>query len=262
MSLFEVEGLSVRYGGVRALDGVDLQIESGSLVGLIGPNGAGKTTFIDAISGFTPAAQGSVHLDGRDITRLPAHRRARLGLARTFQSSELFSDLTLRENLLVAADKGESWAPLADMVHPGRQSMPEEFIDEQLQRFGLLEHADRRPEELSFGSQKLVALARTMAQQPVLALLDEPAAGLHTQESELLGQRLRALVDGGSTLLLVDHDMGLVLSVCDRIYVLDFGRIIAQGTPQEIRQDHGVIEAYLGTDAEDVEAAAASEKQL
>jgi branched-chain amino acid transport system ATP-binding protein len=244
MSLFEAEELSVTYGGLAALASVSMNVDSGTLVGLIGPNGAGKTTMIDAITGFAPT-QGRLTFDGSRVENLAPHVRSRLGLARTFQSIELFGDLSVRENLLVAAERPGWWSAFADLVHPHRTSQ-HAGVDAVLDLLGLTPLADRLPRELSLGQRKLVGLARTLAGNAKLALLDEPAAGLDTRESQEIGQTLRSVVDGGLALLLVDHDMGLVLSVCDYIYVLNFGRIIAEGRPEEVRRNDAVISAYLG----------------
>ncbi len=219
--LLWVSDLSVTFGGVRAVSEVSFEVASESLHGLIGPNGAGKTTTLDALTGFVPH-EGRVAFDGRDITALSPHDRARAGLVRTFQSLELFDDLTVRENCLV----GGSDAPLDGL--------------------GLGDLADRLPRELSLGHRKLVALARALSSSPRLVLLDEPAAGLDSDESAQLGERLRAIVADGVTIVLIDHDMGLVLGVCDHVTVLDSGRVLASGSPSEIRGNPEVIDAYLG----------------
>ncbi|MBC7630970.1 ABC transporter ATP-binding protein [Aeromicrobium sp.] len=251
MSLLEVDSLTVRYGGLVALDEARLRVERGSLVGLIGPNGAGKTTMIDCLTGFTPATSGTVVFDGHDVTSLPAHRRTRLGMVRTFQSLELFNDLSVRDNCRVAASDPRWWEPLADVVRPGRKAVDDAVLDDTLASLGLSEFAGLRPPELSHGHRKLVGIARVLVRKPDLLLLDEPAAGLDSAESRVLGRLLRAKVDGGASMLLIDHDMNLMLGICDHIYVLDFGRVIAEGTPDEIRVTPAVVAAYLGTDAGD-----------
>jgi branched-chain amino acid transport system ATP-binding protein len=235
--------LSVRFGGVHAVEDVDLAVEEGQLVGLIGPNGAGKTTFIDAITGFVRYT-GAVELDGRDLAGLPPHARARRGLARTWQSTELFDDLTVRENLAVGAERPSFLALAAEVV--GRRIPPVESPDDALQLLDLERIADAMPAELTQGQRKLVGVARAIAMQPRLLCLDEPAAGLDTRESEDLGRRLRQIADAGTTTLLIDHDMGLVLNICDRIIVLEFGKVIAAGPPDQVRRDPRVVEAYLG----------------
>ena len=242
--LLETNGLTVTFGGLNANDNVDIEVTKGSFVGLIGPNGAGKTTFIDAITGFVPTSAGSAIFDGHDLTDLKPHERAQLGLVRTFQSLELFEDLSVKDNLLVAAHP-TTWYTLALDVFRLRQSNEE--IEERL------------PTDLPHGQRKLVGVARALAAQPNLVLLDEPAAGLDTAESNALGGHLRGLLDHDVTVFLIDHDMGLVLSVCDFIYVMDFGKIIASGTPEEVRSNPEVIAAYLGEEAGEVQARSAEE---
>ncbi len=245
--VLQARGVSVAFGAVLALDDVELEVGEGKLVGLIGPNGAGKTTFVDAITGFVQAS-GTVHLEGRDISSLPPHRRARLGLARTWQTIELFDDLSVRENLAVAARRPSLGSSCAEIVF-GRQPRAERLAEEALALLDLEDVAEEMPSDLPQGRRKLVGVARALVERPSLLLLDEPAAGLDTRESEDFGQRLRRLVDGGLPMLLIDHDMGLVLGICDEIYVLDFGRVIARGTPEEVRNDPRVLTAYLGTSA-------------
>jgi branched-chain amino acid transport system ATP-binding protein len=247
-ALLHVDALRVSYGGVIAVDDVDLRVEEGSVVGLIGPNGAGKTSTIDALTGYHAPASGSVTFAGEDITRLKPHTRARRGLVRTFQSVELFDDLTVEENLLVASQRMGVSAALRDLLLPVRKH-PRGDVDWALDLCGLTDVADRYPTELSHGLRKLVGVARALAQKPRLVLMDEPAAGLDTDESEELGRHLAALPQAGVTVLLVDHDMSLVLGICDAVVVLDFGRVIARGTPQEIRADEAVVGAYLGKEA-------------
>ncbi len=257
MTLLEARGLTVTYGGLNANDEIDLTCEAGKLVGLIGPNGAGKTTFIDAITGFTPITSGYVTFEGNDLAGQRPDARAKLGLVRTFQSLELFEDLTVRDNLLVAADRPRWYSFLADIVWPrgGRDSTARQ-VDVALEALQLTHLADTHPSELSHGQRKLIGVARALAAQPKLLLLDEPAAGLDTKESQLLGTHLRSFLDLDVSLFLIDHDMGLVLNVCDYIYVLDFGRVIAQGTPAEVRADPAVIAAYLGESAGESQAQA------
>jgi branched-chain amino acid transport system ATP-binding protein len=245
--LLETANLSVSFGGLRAVDAVDLAVEPGRIVGLIGPNGAGKTTFVDALTGFVPAT-GRIGFDGRDITRMRADRRAKAGLARTWQSLELFDDLTVAENLQVAAERQSPRSFLADLVHP-RRHRDQGGVDYALDVLDLADLATHMPNELSQGQRKLVSAARALAARPKLVCMDEPAAGLDTAESQALGARLRRIIDAGITILLVDHDMGLVLTVCDYIYVIEFGVVIAQGPPSQIRNDARVIEAYLGQSA-------------
>ena len=248
MSLLEVENLRVSFGGVVAVDDVSFTVDAGSLVGFIGPNGAGKTTCIEALTGYLPQATGRVVFAGHDVSGLAPHRRARLGLVRTFQAVELFDDLTVRDNLRAAANRRTWWQSLGDLFAP-RWHDDESTIDHALDLLGLTDVAGALPTELPQGKRKLVGVARALACRPQLVLLDEPAAGLDTRESVELGKRLRTVVDSGVTVLLVDHDMGLVLGACDRVVVVDFGRVIADGPPDAIRADHAVIAAYLGDDA-------------
>lgn len=240
-----IEGLTVRYGGVLALADVSLDVRRGSITGLIGPNGAGKTTFIDAVTGFTRVHGGRVRFEGEEVTDEPPHRRARRGLVRTFQSLELFEDLTVRANLLAAAHPPTRWSALTDVLWTKRHERPE--TDEVLDLLDLAAVAERLPTELSNGQRHVVALARALVSRPTLLLLDEPAAGLDPAETEQLGVLLRRLPGLGATVLVVDHDMALILGTCDHVHVLDFGRLVAGGAPAEIRTDPVVIAAYLGS---------------
>ena len=247
-----VRDLSVRYGGVLALSSVSFDVPAGAVVGLIGPNGAGKTTCIDALSGFTSPsrtdrAAPQVVFQGASLDGCSAHERARRGFARTFQSLELFDDLTVRENLLVSVSTPTIWSTITDALWPKRHA--NRVVDETLELVGLGQAADQRPDDLSNGRRHLVAVARALVAQPSLVLLDEPAAGLDPSETAELATLLRSLPDRGVSVLLVDHDMSLVLGSCDQIHVLDFGSIIASGTPEQIRSDPAVIAAYLGNAA-------------
>jgi branched-chain amino acid transport system ATP-binding protein len=248
-AVLSARGVSVSFGGVRAVVDVDLDVERGQLVGLIGPNGAGKTTFVDAISGFVQSS-GTVLLAGEDITRMSPHQRARRGLARTWQAIELFDDLTVRENLTVAAHHLPATTSVKELF--GRPFRGTGAVDDALDEFDLGHLADATPTELTQGQRKLVAVARALAARPTLLCLDEPAAGLDAGESVEFGRHLRRIVDRGTPALLIDHDMGLVLNVSDRVVVLEFGEVVASGTPQEVRTDPKVIAAYLGAGAADL----------
>jgi ABC-type branched-subunit amino acid transport system ATPase component len=230
---------------VIALDDFSLTIPPGQVTGLIGPNGAGKTTFIDAVTGFTKYS-GEILIDGRDLRRSSARQRAQAGLGRSFQSLELFDDLTVADNLRVAADKRTTWSYLGDLVHPASTSLSPAAVA-AVREFALGPDLDRRPSELSFARRRMVGIARTIAASPGVMLLDEPAAGLDEVESRELGTLVRRLAtEWNLAILLVEHDIELVMRVCDEVAVLDFGRKIAQGTPEEIRGDPSVIAAYLG----------------
>jgi branched-chain amino acid transport system ATP-binding protein len=244
-AVLETRGLTVDFGGLRALDGVDISVPRGGLVGLIGSNGAGKTTFIDAVTGFVPAS-GSVLLDGEELGRRAPHQRARRGLVRTWQATELFDDLTVAENLQVAAERHRVVHLFGDLLRPRPRAGGAE-AERALELLGIEHLAERMPGELSHGQRKLAGVARSLATEPRLLCLDEPAAGLDPAECRQLGERLRRVVESGVTILLVDHDMGLVLSLCDEVHVVEFGRLIAHGTPAEIRADEKVIASYLGT---------------
>jgi sulfate-transporting ATPase len=243
-----LSGLSVRFGGVQALSAVDLEVRSGQVVGLIGPNGAGKTTLLDAATGFTAAHEGRIVYGDRDISRWSPVRRARAGLGRSFQSVELFPDMTVRENLMAAVDNRSLANYAKDLVWPGSDALTP-VIRRAVSELGLDDVLDHLPSELSHGTARLVGVARALAAEPAILFLDEPAAGLDSRESAELGLMIRRIADEwGIGVVLVEHDVALVLQTCDHIVVLDFGRQIAAGAPSEIRQDPEVIRAYLGTE--------------
>jgi len=247
--ILEVRGIGVRYGAVQAAKDVSFEVYQGEIVGLIGPNGAGKTTVIDAMSGFAPAT-GSVLLDGDDLTGKPAYLRSRAGLGRSFQDVELYDDLSVAENVTVGASRSTSNVPAAVRVR------------QVLHMVGLGSSADAEVATLSQGRRQLVSVARVLAAGPTVALLDEPAAGLDSSESRWLGERLRDARDAGTSILLVDHDMELVLTICDRVIVLDLGEVIAVGPPDVIRTDEKVISAYLGLPASEVDVTAEAIPEL
>ena len=216
---------------------MSFDVRDGEIIGLIGPNGAGKTTFIDAISGFADAT-GSVTLEGDSLDGQRPYQRSRHGLGRTFQGIELYDDLSVRENVAVGTT--------AARHRPDTATLGDDDLDRLFELLHLTPVVDRQVKELSQGQRQLVSDARALAGRPRVVLLDEPAAGLHSTESLWLGHRLRAIRDAGVTVVMIDHDMELVLAVCDRIVVLDLGKVIAIGTPDEIRNDPAVTSAYLG----------------
>ncbi len=243
-----VEGLTVRFGSVLAVHGVSFEVRPGEVVGLIGPNGAGKTTVIDAVTGFVKPAAGTISFDGRPIQRLSATRRANLGLRRSFQSLELFEDLDVEDNIRAGAEQGASKASwVADLLWPGRHALGPTAVA-AVRGFDLDGDLGALPEELSYGKRRLVGIARAVASGPSVVLLDEPAAGLDETESrELAGLIRRLAQERQMGILLVEHDVPLVMATCDRIVCIDFGRVIASGTPDEVRSDERVVAAYLGT---------------
>jgi ABC-type branched-subunit amino acid transport system ATPase component/branched-subunit amino acid ABC-type transport system permease component len=243
-SALRVEDLSVRYGGVAAVNNVTLSVPSGRIVGLIGPNGAGKTSFIDAITGFAPST-GKVFCQGVNVNKLHAYKRAQLGMARTWQSGELFEELDIRANVTVGAQRTSPMMFANDIFNPLRHGQISR-VEEILGLLGLSGEVNRRPSELSLGHQKLVGVARALAMSPSVLLLDEPAAGLDRAESLELGERLVDIANFGTAILLIDHDMALMFDICDEIAVLEFGSLICRGTPLEIRSDQRVVAAYLG----------------
>jgi sulfate-transporting ATPase len=241
-----VSELSVRFGGIAAVDGVSFEIHPGEVVGLIGPNGAGKTTVIDAVSGFEHPASGTVMLDGRSMVRWSPARRARSGIRRSFQSLELFDDVSVSDNVHAGADEATRLSWLTDLVWPGRSPLPPAAVA-AIREFNLVDDLARMPDELPAGRRRLVAIARAVASAPSLLMLDEPAAGLDESESRELASLIRRMADERKMgVLLVEHDVGLVMSTCDRVVVLDFGAVIASGTPADVRNDPQVRAAYLG----------------
>jgi branched-chain amino acid transport system ATP-binding protein len=242
MSLLRVDDVVVQFGGVTAVNHAAFEVERGTVTGLIGPNGAGKTTCFNVITGLQAPTSGHVFLDDHDITRMPVHRRARRGVGRTFQRLEAFGSLTVWDNVRTAVDIHDGWAGLFKSV----DGSAEADVEDLLERVGILEYADERADSVPTGVARLLELARALACDPRLLLLDEPSSGLDESETEDFGRLLTELASEGRTVLMVEHDMDLVMTVCDTIHVLDFGSIIARGTPAEIRNDPLVQRAYLG----------------
>jgi branched-chain amino acid transport system ATP-binding protein len=239
VTLLEVDHVSVSFGGVHALTDVDLTVEAGAVTGLIGPNGAGKTTLFNVISGLQTPVNGRVLLDEQDITGMKPYQRARLGVARTFQRLEVFGSLTVRDNVRVSAEILKNWKRDAPD--------PRHVADEVLDRIDLRAVAEMRADELPTGLARLVELGRALAVQPKLLLLDEPSAGLDDTETDALAALLTELARQGLGVLLVEHDVEFVVKVCALIHVLDFGRMLAVGTPQEVQRSAAVQAAYLGS---------------
>ncbi len=240
MPLLQAEEINVTFGGHRALVDVSVDSDEGTITGLIGPNGAGKTTCFNVLGGLQPTDRGRVIFDEDDISDVPAFKRGRLGMARTFQRIEVFGSLTVFENVLVAAEIRQRWARGEDKKDAREES------DEIVDLVGLHKVARPRVDSIPTGLARLTELARALATHPRLLLLDEPSSGLDDDESEDFGKLLRTLAKRGLSILLVEHDIDLVMQVCDRIHVLEFGQIIANGTPKQIRADKRVQKAYLG----------------
>jgi branched-chain amino acid transport system ATP-binding protein len=239
--VLRAEGITVRFGGVLALDQVSIEALPGRVTGLIGPNGAGKTTLFNVVSGLQRPTAGQVVLGTRDVTRLGPRRRARLGLGRTFQRLEVFGSLTVRENVLIAAEVKRGW------LH-GRGPDLDEATDALLERTGLAAQSGSLAAELPTGAARLLELARALATQPSVLLLDEPGSGLDENETRDLGELLTQLARQGMAVLLVEHDVELVMRVCDHVYVLDFGQLLCDGPPALVAADPRVQEAYLGAE--------------
>ncbi len=242
MSLLEVRGVNVQFGGHKAVRDVDLDVDAGMVTGLIGPNGAGKTTTFNVITGLQDTVSGTVVVDGTDISTKKAHQRAQLGIARTFQRLEVFGSLSARDNILTAAEIRKSWSR-------DRSFDPRAETELLIDRVGIRAVADERVDAMPTGLARLVELGRALATRPRVLLLDEPASGLDETESESFAQLLLDLAADGMAVLMVEHDVQMVMKVCSLVHVLDFGAILAVGTPNEIQNDAAVLDAYLGSSA-------------
>lgn len=254
MSVLEASGVSVRFGGHLALSDVTVSVDPGRIVGLIGPNGAGKTTLFNAICGVITPTAGKVTLQDRDVSGLATHKRARLGLGRTFQRLEVFSSLSVADNVRAGLEIRQTWAgrkgarPQFLSAAPSDELPADAEVALILDRLGLSELADVSVGSLPTGQARLVELGRALAARPSVLLLDEPASGLDDSETRDFGSLLIELAGAGLGILLVEHDVGLVMQVCSEIYVLDFGQVIANGDPDMVKKNEAVVAAYLGTE--------------
>lgn len=253
MEVLKIEGLSKNFGGVVAVEDFSLTQHENEITGIIGPNGAGKTTVFNLITGVYPSDSGSISFMGRSITKLPSHTRTGLGISRTFQNIRLFKNLSVLDNMKVAYGKKVKYTLWEEIVRLPRVKHEEEHIDDtakcHLSYFGLLKYADQKPDNLPYGIQRRLELARTLMAQPKLLLLDEPAAGLNPREVRALIEMIRKTQgDNNLSIIIVEHHMELIMNICSRIHVLDFGKKIAEGKPEEIKKNEKVLQAYLGDD--------------
>ena len=244
------QGITKTFGGLKAVDGVSLEVPPGRITSLIGPNGAGKTTLFNCVTGLLEMTEGRVEFDGRDVSKLESHRRARLGIGRTFQRLEVFTGMSVYENLQVAAEAirpGHTFLGAFTLRHRPDPAVVER-VEAVLDRLDLAWAARRLAGDLPTGALRLVELGRALCTDPTLLLLDELASGLYEAETDQLGEVLRGLVDDGIGILLIEHDIELVLAISEDVYVLDFGKVIAHGSPREVAADRSVQAAYIGTE--------------
>jgi branched-chain amino acid transport system ATP-binding protein len=251
VTLFQADNIAINFGGIKAVDGVSFAVEKGQVFTIIGPNGAGKTTVFNLISRIYSPTEGRLHFEGRDITEVPPHEIASLGIARTFQNIELFEHATVLQNLLLGRHAHRGGNPLADLLFlPGvrqRELAHREKVEHVIDFLDLQHYRDTYIVNLPYGARKVVELARALCSEPKLLLLDEPSSGLNTEETEDMAWWIQDIKnDLGITVLMVEHDMGLVNEVSDRVLALNYGRVLALGTPQEVQSHPEVIKAYLG----------------
>ena len=249
--MLEIANITKNFGGLTALNNIGLQVKEKQIYGLIGPNGAGKTTLFNIISGFLTATEGSIQFSGKELTRLQPNKIARLGIARTFQNIRLFGTMTVKENVLVAQNmRARSGVFSLVQLLSAREKKLQEEADVLLKKMGLWKNRNELSISLAYGDQRRLEIARALALTPELLLLDEPAAGMNEAETNDLLERIQEIRDMGQTIMLIEHDMNIVMGICDYISVLNFGSEIAKGTPAEIQTSEAVIEAYLGKEEE------------
>ena len=251
-AILETKGIGIHFGGLRAVDDVSFTAEQGQITAIIGPNGAGKTTLFNLIAGFYTPTEGKVYFEGKDITGVKTFRRTDMGLTRTFQNINLFKDLSVMDNVLVGLHCKTKCDPISAMLTLPNQRREEkksrEQVMETLAFLGLDHVAEEKAGSLSYGMQKNLEIARAMVSHPKVILLDEPASGLNTSDLDSLSKRVVDIRNSGITVVLIEHKMDVVMTISDKIIVLNFGKKIADGTPDEVSHDQGVIEAYLGKD--------------